>query len=227
MPYTDGERGVSILVCKANGCQPDPEKPLDPKFYAQYEEIPVDCFAVGVGFTVNWKPIAIKGKIPMSPEPDCPGDGGKYMAGTKVTIGPAPETVTVEGTNYTFVGWIVGQQAYPGLKKVTVTMNGGVTVYANYQPSGGRFQLSWYADIDGRRTKLDIKVFPKPDADGFYPAGTMIKIGPVPLSLDNGKYVLTGWAIDGKLDPKSATSTSMEMMMDDNHRVALIYELSR
>ncbi|MBP7732565.1 MAG: hypothetical protein KA140_02240 [Caldisericia bacterium] len=226
MPYVDGNRGVSILTVKASGCQPDPDKPLEPKLYAEYEEIPVDCFALGVGFTVNWKPVANKGQIPVSPKPDCPGDSNKYMAGTKVTVGPAPEVITIDGENYNFVGWVVGDQAYPGLKKITVTMDKGRSVYANYQPASGRFELVWYADIDGRNRKLDVKVFPAPDKDGLYPAGTQVRIGPVPLTLENGKYVLSGWAIDGKLDTSTATSSVLDLTMDSSHRVALVYVLS-
>lgn len=226
MPYVDGSRGVSILTVKANGCQPDPDKPLEPKLYAEYEEIPVDCFALGVGFTVNWKPVANKAQIAISPKPDCPGDANKYMAGTKVTVGPAPDTITIDGENYNFVGWIVGDQAYPGKKTVTVTMDKSQSAYANYQAASGRFELSWYADIDGRKKRLDIKIFPAPDKDGLYPAGTIVRIGPAPLTLDNGKYVLSGWAIDGKLDATTATLSAMDIAMDGNHRVALVYVLS-
>lgn len=226
LPYVDGNRGVSILTIKASGCQPDPDKPLEPKLYAEYEEIPVDCFAVGTGFTINWKPVANKGLIPVSPKPDCPGDVNKYMAGTKVTAGPAPEVITIDGENYNFVGFIVGDQAYPGLKKVTVTMDKSQSIYANYQPATGKFELVWYADIDGRNKRLDIKVFPPPDKDGFYQAGTMVRIGPVPLSLDNGKYILSGWAIDGKFDADTTTLSSKDIAMDSSHRIALVYVLA-
>jgi hypothetical protein len=75
--------------------------------------------------------------------------------------------------------------------------------------------------------KVDLKVNPAPDADGFYPAGTMVRIGPVPASLDNGKYRLAGWAIDGKLNTTDKNSGFIELAMDDNHRVALIYELTK
>lgn len=226
IPYVDGNRGVSILTVKASGCQPDPDKPLEPKLYAEYEEIPVDCFAIGTGFTINWKPVANKGQIPVSPKPDCPGDGNRYMAGTKVTVGPAPDVITVDGENYNFVGFIVGQQAYPGLKKVTVTMDKNQSVYANYQPATGKFELVWYADIGGRNKKMDVKVYPPPDKDGFYQAGTIVRLGPVPLSLDNGKYILSGWAVDGKFDADSSTSSTKDITMDSSHRVALVYVLA-
>lgn len=227
MPYVDGARGVSVLVVKASGCQPDPDKPLIPKFYAQYEEIPVECFALGVGFAVDWKPVANKGVISVSPDPDCPGDNKKYMAGTKVSVGPAPEVITVDGNNYKFVGWIIGDQAYPGQVTVSVTMDKAYSVYANYQASSGKFQLSWYADVDGRRTKLDFRVSPLPDRDGFYESGTMVQLGPVPLTLDNGKYVLAGWAVDGEMKENSSLNSTLDLMMDANHRVALIYSLSK
>lgn len=227
MPYVDGDRGVSILVCKANGCQPDPDKPLEPKFYAQYEEVPVDCFTLGLGFAANWKQVANKGTIPASPEPDCPGNPKAYMAGTKVTVGPAPEIITINGDNYTFVGWIVGDQAIPGRKTVTITMERSYTVYANYQISSSKFQLSWYVDVDGRRVRMDIKVNPPPDADGFYAAGTMLSIGPVPQVLENGKYKFTGWAVDGKVYTTDKLTFTIDLAMDDNHRVALLYELAK
>ncbi len=218
----------SIIMLKAYGCQDDPDKPVEPVVYAIYEEIEVDCFGLSIGYSVNWENIDYDYKIPVFPSKgDCPGDDQKYMVGTEVTVGPVPDSLTIDDLKYQFVGWIVGEETYAGLSRVKVTMDSEKRVLANYQPASNRYQLKFYAILGSKRTRLETKIYPQPDRDTLYPAGQKVAVGPVPEKLDDGRYVFSGWSLDGEMQPTSEeNSYYFEVVMDGNHRLAAVYELA-
>ena len=226
-PFKDLINGTNIIMIKAFGCQDDPEKPVELVMYAVYEVVEVDCFAVSVDFTVNWNIVDQKYKIPISPGVgDCPGNNKQYMAGTKVSIGPVPDKIKVDELEYKFVGWIVGNQTYTGISRLTVIMDSDKRILANYQPSDSRYKLTFYAILGSKRIKLNTKIFPGTDRDGLFIAGETVQIGPVPLNLNKGEYVFSGWSVDGVLQPPSENFNSFQLVMDGHHRVAAVYELA-
>ncbi len=227
MPFEDMDRGMAVLAVTVKGCQPDTNHPVTPKIYAVYEDVPVECFTVQADFAVNWKQVPYSGKIPIAPEPDCPGKPNLYMLGSTVTIGPAPKQITVKDLTYKFVGWIIGETTIPLKDKIITTVDKAYTVYANYQPASNRFQIYFTGDADGRRINLDLKFNPKPDVDGFYNAGTVVRIGPVPKELDGGKYYFIGWALDGVVISYDDKTDLIEVMMDKDHKVVALYRLSQ
>jgi hypothetical protein len=145
------------------------------------------------------------------------------MLGAVVTLGPTPVTLDFNDKKYKFVGWIIGDMAYPGKQTITITVDKNYFVLANYQSAEQRYELFFSANIDGRRINLQTKIDPPPDNDGFYPAGSMVRIGPVPRDLDGGKYIFAGWAINGKVESTDSTLTSIEMMMDDHKKIVAMY----
>lgn len=223
MPYVDGARGVAVLAATVSGCQPNPDKPVFPKFYAVYEEIQVDCFTITAKYSINWSPTEIKQSIPLSIPGDCPGKSGEYMLGAVVTLGPTPSLITYEEKKYKFVGWIIGDVAYPSKETITITVDKNYFVLANYQSVDQRYEFFYSANIDGRRINLQTKIDPMPDSDGLYPAGSMVRIGPVPKELDGGQYVFAGWAINGKIETTESSLTTIEIMMDDHKKVVAMY----
>lgn len=220
--------GESVIMVKAFGCQDNPERPVEPVIYAIYEEIEVDCFGLTAGYSVNWVNIDYDYKIPISPgKGDCPGNDRKYMAGTEVAIGPVPASINVGDLDYQFVGWIVGDETYAGLSKIKVTMDSDKRVLANYQPASNRYELKFYAILGSKRSRLETKIYPEPDRDMLYPAGETVVVGPVPEKLDDGRYIFTGWSLDGELQPTPEESPNyFKVIMDGNHRLAAVYELA-
>ncbi|HOO97360.1 MAG TPA: hypothetical protein PKV16_06350 [Caldisericia bacterium] len=228
MPFVDPVNGVNILMVKVMGCQDDPDNPVIPTIYAVYEEIEVDCFSVAVEFAVNWNTIGYDFKVPISPsEGDCPNDTTRFMAGTKVSVGPVPAEIKHNDLKYRFVGWIVGDQVYPNTPKLALTMDSDKMILANYQPSQDRFQLIFYAVTGSKHARLDTKIFPDPDRDGLYQAGTMVEIGPVPKSLDEGLYVFVGWSVDGDMKPPTEDNQKIQITMDTSHKVTAVYQKTR
>lgn len=222
-PYVDGARGVAVLSATVSGCQGDPEKPVFPKFYAIYEETKVDCFSVIAKFGINWKLTEIDQKIPFSIPGDCPGKPSEYMLGAVVTLGPTPATLDFNDKKYKFVGWIIGDTAYPGKETITLTVDKNYFVLANYQSADVRYELFYSANVDGRRISLQTKIDPLPDKDGLYPAGSMVRVGPVPRELEGGKYIFAGWAINGKVETTESSLTTIDVMMDDHKKIVAMY----
>lgn len=224
-PIEDAEKGVAVLFANVDGCQANPDKYVKPKIYAVYDTVPVDCFTVTSDFAINWKPVAYSGKIPIKPEGDCPGNSSAYMAGTQVSIGPAPKEIVIGELKYKFVGWIIGENSIPGKEVLTINVDKSYNVLANYQPASDRYELFFLADADGRRIDLRLSINPPPDKDGLYKAGTVVTVGPAPLELDDGKYSFAGWALDGDIVGTDFRTNSIQVTMDKNHRLICLYKL--
>ena len=222
------EQGTAVLVASVNGCQDDPEKPVKPKIFAVYEEIEPECYSVTTSFAIDWKIEPVEARVPVSPAPDCPGDNTKYFAGTSVRFGPTPDEITFKGLQYKFVGWIIGDQVIPGKKTISLTVDKGYVVVANYQPKEGKFVIDFYADLEGRRYRLDVKINPSPDPnDGLYKAGTIIRIGPVPHELDEGRFRFIGFAVDGELQITEEFVDTIDFVVDGTHRITAVYAIKQ
>ena len=121
-----------------------------------------------------------------------PGTDGKYAAGTIVTL------TASENTGYDFAYW--SGDASGSVNTKTVTMNGNLSVTANFIVEPQRYTLTTPVNPSGSGS---VSANPTPDTDGKYAAGTIVTL----TASENTGYDFAYWSGDasGSVNTKTVT----------------------